>query len=76
MKIIIFAGGVGTRTWPLSRKSFPKQFIKMFDGRSTLELAVSRVKTFRLENVSISTLKKYVPLTKKYLPKINKNNYK
>lgn len=74
MKIIIFAGGIGTRMWPLSRKSFPKQFIKMFGGRSTLELAVSRVKPFGLENIMIGTLKQYVPLTKKYLPKINKKN--
>ena len=34
MKIIIFAGGIGTRMWPLSRRSLPKQFIKMFDGKS------------------------------------------
>jgi len=74
MKIIIFAGGVGTRMWPLSRKSFPKQFIKMFNGKSTLELAVKRVKSFGYENVFISTLQQYVPLTKKYLPKIPQKN--
>ncbi len=74
MKIIIFAGGAGTRMWPLSRKSFPKQFIKMFNGKSTLELAVKRVKSFGYENVFISTLQQYVPLTKKYLPKIPQKN--
>lgn len=74
MKIIIFAGGIGTRMWPLSRKSFPKQFIKMFGGKSTLELAVSRVKPFGIENVSISTLNKYIPLIKKNLPKIDRKN--
>lgn len=74
MKILIFAGGIGTRMWPLSRKSFPKQFIKMFDGKSTLELAVNRVKSFGYENIYISTLDKYVPLTQKYLPKIPTKN--
>lgn len=74
MKIIIFAGGIGTRLWPLSRKSFPKQFIRMFNGKSTLELAVNRVKSFGYENIYISTLNQYVPLTKKYLPKIPRGN--
>lgn len=74
MKIIIFAGGVGTRMWPLSRKYFPKQFIKMFNGKSTLELAVNRVKSFGYENISIGTADAYVPLTKKYLPKISPKN--
>ncbi len=32
MKVIILAGGVGTRLWPLSRDRYPKQFIK-FQGR-------------------------------------------
>jgi mannose-1-phosphate guanylyltransferase len=70
MKIIIFAGGVGTRLWPLSRKSFPKQFIKMFNGKSTIELAVNRIKSFGMENIYISTLDKYIPLVRKYFPKI------
>lgn len=74
MKIIIFAGGIGTRMWPLSRKSLPKQFIKMFDGKSTLELAVRRVKNFGYENIYISTLQEYVPLTKKYIPQIPSKN--
>jgi len=60
--------------WPLSRKFFPKQFIKMFDGKSTIELAVSRVKSFGLENVLISTLEKYIPLIKEYFPKMRKEN--
>lgn len=74
MKIIIFAGGSGTRLWPLSRKALPKQFIKMFNGKSTIELAVNRVKKFGYENISIGTLQEYVPLTKKYLPKIPPKN--
>lgn len=74
MKVIIFAGGVGTRLWPLSRKAFPKQFIKMFNGKSTIELAVERVKKFGYENIYISTAQAYIPLVKKYFPKLSPKN--
>ena len=33
---IILAGGTGSRLWPLSRKSFPKQFINLLDDEFTL----------------------------------------
>lgn len=32
----ILAGGVGSRLWPLSRESMPKQFIRLFDHENTL----------------------------------------
>jgi len=36
MKIIILAGGSGTRLWPLSRNRYPKQFIKLHDQGTSL----------------------------------------
>ncbi len=36
MKVIILAGGLGTRLWPLSRKRYPKQFIKTWDQKLSL----------------------------------------
>jgi len=41
---IILAGGVGTRLWPLSRKSYPKQFRKI---GSTLSLFQQTAKASR-----------------------------
>ena len=43
MKAIIFAGGAGTRLWPLSRKKSPKQFERIIGDKSTLQLAVERL---------------------------------
>src|SRR5690554_4852695 len=44
MKItnVILSGGVGSRLWPLSRKSKPKQYLELFEGRSLFELTVTR----------------------------------
>ena len=36
MKIIILAGGSGTRLWPLSRNRYPKQFIKLQENMPSL----------------------------------------
>jgi mannose-1-phosphate guanylyltransferase/mannose-6-phosphate isomerase len=40
---VIICGGVGTRLWPLSRESRPKQFIPLIDNLSTFQLVLRRV---------------------------------
>ncbi|MFV8335307.1 mannose-1-phosphate guanylyltransferase [Flavobacterium sp. RSP29] len=39
---VILTGGVGSRLWPLSRKSQPKQYLELFDGKSLFEMTVER----------------------------------
>lgn len=39
---ILLSGGVGSRLWPLSRKSCPKQYLTLFEGKSLFELTVER----------------------------------
>lgn len=60
MKIIIFAGGSGRRLWPISRQKSPKQFEPIIGAKSTLQLAVDRVKgQYGAENIYVSTNEKY-----------------
>ena len=40
---VILSGGSGTRLWPVSRKSFPKQHAPLFDGESTFQKTLRRV---------------------------------
>ncbi|MFV8337483.1 mannose-1-phosphate guanylyltransferase [Flavobacterium sp. RSP29] len=39
---VVLTGGVGSRLWPLSRKSQPKQYLSLFAGKSLFELTVAR----------------------------------
>lgn len=71
MKAVIFAGGVGTRLWPLSRKKSPKQFEKIIGNKSTLQLAAHRLlPDFSWPDIYISTGKSYVPIVREQLDKL------
>lgn len=43
---VILSGGAGTRLWPLSRKSFPKQFVPLISNKSLFSLTLERLKRF------------------------------
>lgn len=76
MKVVIFAGGAGTRLWPLSRKKSPKQFEKMIGDKSTLQLSVERLlPEFSYGDIFISTNILYKDIVQKQLPKIPQSNY-
>jgi mannose-1-phosphate guanylyltransferase/mannose-6-phosphate isomerase len=44
MYSVILCGGSGTRLWPLSRKNFPKQFLKLYSDNSLLQETYLRMK--------------------------------
>lgn len=73
MNIVIFAGGAGTRLWPLSRKATPKQFGKVIGDQSTLQRAVNRLHPdFQVDKIYIATSDRYVSLVHDQLPAIPK----
>lgn len=76
MKIVIFAGGVGTRLWPLSRKRTPKQFEKIIGNKSTVQLAVERVLPIaKPSDIFISSGAMYKDILFEQLPNIPKSNF-
>ena len=64
------AGGVGSRFWPTSRESFPKQFQDLSgSGRTLLQQTIDRLEgVVPLEQVYILTNERYRSLVKEQLP--------
>ncbi|HKL13951.1 MAG TPA: mannose-1-phosphate guanylyltransferase [Halanaerobiales bacterium] len=74
--VLIMAGGVGTRFWPVSRMDNPKQFLKLTDEDKTmLQCTVDRVKEMvDIERVFIATNDRYVDKIAGQLPDLPKEN--
>ena len=72
---VIMAGGIGSRFWPMSRTSHPKQFIDILGSGETLIQQTFRrfEKTIPRENIYIVTNEKYADLVKTQIPGLNNN---
>ena len=63
--IIIMAGGVGSRFWPMSTPDYPKQFIDVMGvGRSLIQLTVDRLKPICSVTLVINTSENQQVLSK------------
>ena len=70
---VIMGGGIGSRFWPFSRKTLPKQFLDFFGtGRSLLQQTFDRFKqVIPTENILVVTNDLYADLVKEQLPELN-----
>lgn len=73
--VAIMAGGVGSRFWPASRESRPKQFLDITDsGKSLLQQTVSRVSDIvRIKNILIVSNAMYKDLILEQLPMLRED---
>lgn len=71
----IMAGGAGTRFWPASRESFPKQFLDILGtGKSLLQMTYDRfLEVCPKENIFIISNEKYEDIIKEQLPELTDN---
>ena len=75
MKFVIRAGGIGTRLWPLSRKSKPKQFHALTGERTMLQEAVNRLNSLaKMDDLYVSTGAELVDSVREQLPDLSVKN--
>lgn len=70
--LVIMAGGVGSRFWPMSTSNYPKQFIDVLGcGRTLIQLTWDRFKEIcPPENVWVVTSDQYADEVKRQLPEV------
>jgi len=72
MKIVILAGGLGKRLWPLSSNMVPKQFLKFLDHESLFQKTLLRFKNFKSANdIYVVINKNFEKILKKQIKEIN-----
>ncbi len=74
--VAIMAGGIGSRFWPKSRTSYPKQFIDILNsGKTLIQWTYERYAQFiPKENIYIVTSVDYESLVEEQLPDVKKEN--
>jgi mannose-1-phosphate guanylyltransferase len=74
--VIIMAGGIGSRFWPVSRTDYPKQFLDILGtGETLIQQTFKRfVKLVPQENIYVVTSTDYVNIVEKQLPHICREN--
>ncbi|MBN2556089.1 MAG: mannose-1-phosphate guanylyltransferase [Anaerolineales bacterium] len=73
---VIMAGGGGTRLWPLSRSTTPKQTLRLFDNRSLFQAAVERLDpVISVENTFVVTVAAQADVLRPQAPQIPRENF-
>jgi len=74
LKIVILAGGAGSRLWPMSSKEKPKQFQKLISEKTLIEETYERISFLDKKDIFVSTNVKYGPTVKRLLPNLPSGN--
>ncbi|MEJ7738860.1 MAG: mannose-1-phosphate guanylyltransferase [Chitinophagaceae bacterium] len=74
--VVIMAGGIGSRFWPMSRTSFPKQFLDILNtGKTLIQWTFDRFAHFiPKENIYVVTSHEYASIVEEQLPQIPVEN--
>ncbi len=68
--VVIMAGGIGSRFWPMSRQNFPKQFLDILNtGKTLIQWTFERFVSFiPVENIFVVTSQEYSGIVHAQLP--------
>lgn len=74
--VVIMAGGIGSRFWPMSRTNYPKQFLDILNtGKTLIQSTFDRFAAFiPTENIYVVTSGEYVNIVKNQLPDLPLQN--
>ena len=74
--VVIMAGGIGSRFWPMSSSQMPKQFLDILGkGRTLIQMTVDRfVDICSSDNIWIVTSADFLDIVQKQLPDIPREN--
>ena len=74
--VVIMAGGIGSRFWPMSTPEFPKQFVDVMGcGKTMIQMTVERfVPICPMNNIWIVTSAAYVDIVRSQLPDVPAEN--
>jgi len=73
---VIMAGGGGTRLWPLSRKTRPKQMLSLIEERSLFQITINRLLgLFPIDRILVVTVAEQAQGLQKQCPDIPPENY-
>ena len=74
--IVIMAGGIGSRFWPMSTPEYPKQFVDVMGcGRTMIQMTVERFAPLcPIENMWVVTSEDYIDIVRSQIPEIPQNN--
>ncbi len=74
--VVIMAGGIGSRFWPMSTPQYPKQFIDVMGmGKSLIQLTAERLAPLApMSNFWVVTSRRYVDIVRQQLPGIPEQN--
>jgi mannose-1-phosphate guanylyltransferase len=74
MRIVILAGGGGSRLWPMSRSDKPKQFCRLISEKTMFEETLDRFSDFPKDKIYIATTAELLPEVKKLVPDFSESN--
>lgn len=74
--VVIMAGGVGSRFWPMSTPEYPKQFVDVMGcGKTMIQMTVERfAPVCPMSNFWVVTSASYVDIVRRQLPDIPQEN--